>query len=78
MMKNNQDHPYYSHPVGNIEWEKYFYYCHSNSDHTHTQKKRYIYIYNYIYICNDWLVVPNPLKNIPVSCLSFWFPAERP
>ena len=50
-----------------------YYYCHSNSDHTHTQKNG-----TYIYICNDWLVVPTPLKNIPVSCLSFWFPAERP
>ena len=35
-----------------------YYYCNSNSDHTHTQKKRCIYI------CNDWLVVPTPLKNI--------------
>ena len=58
MIKHNNDHPYYSHPVSNIDWDNSYYYCNSNSDHTHTQKKVYIYI------CNDWLVVPTPLKNI--------------
>ena len=45
MIKHNNDHPYYSHPVSNIDWDNSYYYCNSNSDHTHTQKTVYIYIY---------------------------------